>query len=245
MSNDTYSAAPEAAKKRSLDAKIKADIYDKIDMQDEEYLKILIHHASGGKKTVSSSAKGLQFFIVKGGAEGFLDSAYAGSDASRVVVGGGVTTSGAPGTLMIFDNNDLIAAFDKKGSLIGSALLQRPISITNPNIWTEDTANKVYDAWDGAPVSMYRNRNYDIAYYGLWINDKVGYYTRSKNWVRIDIHKQEATNGCIFIVDPATPPLSDKPRLNAFEPKFIKDIQRQIGANTKSNIGTMHMIKIE
>lgn len=245
MSNDTYSAAPEAAKKRSIDAKIKADIYDKIDMQDEEYLKILIHHSSGGKKTVSSSAKSLQFFIVKGGAEGFLDSAYAGSDASRVVVGGGVTTSGAPGTMMIFDNNDLIAAFDKKGKLIGSALLKRPISITNPNIWTEDTANKVYDAWDRSPVSLYRNRNYDIAYYGLWINDKVGYYTREVNWVRIDLHKQEATNGCIFIVDPATPPLSDKPRLNAFEPKFIKDIQRQIGANTKSNIGTMHMIKIE
>ena len=80
----------------------------------------------GGKKTVSSSAKGLQFFIVKGGAEGFLEAHYAGKDASRVVVGGAVTTDGKPGTTMIFDDNDLIAVFDKKGTLVSSALLRRP-----------------------------------------------------------------------------------------------------------------------
>jgi len=248
-----YSAAPEAAKKRLIDEKIKTDIYDNIDMHDELYLGILIHHSSQGKKTVSSSARGLQFFIVKGGGEGFLDASYGGRDASRVLVGGGVTTDGKPGTTMIFDDNDLIAVFDPKGKLISSALLRRPISIATPkkpHFWTEGTANKVYDAWDGSPVSMYRNRNFSIEYYGLWINDKLGYYTRKKGWVRIDIHKEEATNGCIFIKDSNTPPLSETPspsetiRLNAFEPQFIKDIQKKIGATIKWNIGTMHMIKM-
>ena len=243
-STGVYSAAPEAAAKRRLDEKIRTGIWDNIDMHDEEYLKTLIHESSQGKKTVSSSARGLQFFIVKGGAEGFLDSHYASKDASRIVKGGGITTSGKPGTMMIFDDNDLIAAFDRKGKLVSSALLSRPISITNPNIWTEGTANKVYEAWDGQPVSIYRNTNprFSIHYYGLWINDKLSYYM--KGWVRIDLHKKEATNGCIFIMDPDTPPMSEPTRLNAFEPRFIKDVQKAAGAKIKWNIGTMHMIAL-
>lgn len=242
-----YSTAPEAARKRRLDEQImggNAANAARIDMNRESYLKELIKLSSRGKKSVSDNARGLQFFIIQGGAEGFLDPSYDGTDASHVFLGGGFTTSGAPGTAMIFDDNDLIAAFDQKGDLISAALLRRPISITNPSIWTEGTANKVYEAWDGSPVSIYRNRNFGVVYYGLWINDKLGYYTRSKGWVRIDIHKEEATNGCIFIKDPDTPPLSETIRLNAFEPQFIKDIQKAVGAKTKQNIGTMHMIDI-
>ena len=243
-----YSAAPEAAKKEALDVEIMGGDYanpSMIDMKSEEYLKALIGLASKGKKSVKENARGLQFFIIKGGAEGFLDSSYRDQNASRIVRGGGVTTSGAPGTMMIFDDNDLIAAFDQKGKLVSSALLSRPISITNPNIWTEGTANKVYDAWDGQPVSIYRNETPGwIKYYGLWINDKLSYY--AKGWVRIDLHKQEATNGCIFILDPNTPPLDEDntARLNAFEPQFILDVQKQIGAKVKWGIGTMHMVHI-
>ena len=89
--------------------------------------------------------------------------------------------------------------------------------------------------------------DWEIHYYGLWINDKVGYYTRKKGKgsVKIDLHKKEATNGCIFIMDPNTPPMSDPVRLNEFEPQFIKDVQKAIGAKVKGNIGTMHMIKME
>jgi hypothetical protein len=242
-----YSAAPEAAEKRTIDAVIK-HIGGNIDMHDDLYLRNLIHLSSQRKKRVSSEARGLQFFIVKGGGEGFLDSDYAGKDASRIVRGGERTTSGAPGTMMIFDDNDLIAAFDQKGNLVSSALLRRPISIRtpdDPNKWTEGTANTVYDAWDGQPVSIYRNTNpdWEIHYYGLWINDKLNYY--NKGWVRIDLHKKEATNGCIFVMDPNTPPISDPIRLNQFEPQFIKDVQKAIGAKTKWNIGTMHMIKMD
>jgi hypothetical protein len=243
-----YSVAPEGTEKRIIDAAIERFV--DIDMHDAAYLRQLIGLSSLYKKTVSERASGLQFFIVKGGGEGFLDSLYAGKDASRIVRGGERTTSGAPGTMMIFDDNDLIAAFDQKGNLVSSALLRRPISIRtpdDPNKWTEGTANKVYDAWDGQPVSIYRNTNpdWDIHYYGLWINDKLGYYTRKKGWVRIDLHKKEATNGCIFIMDPNTPPMSEPARLNAFEPRFIKDVQKAIDAKTKSNIGTMHMIKMD
>ncbi len=249
-----YSTAPEAAKKRLIDERIMTGFQKIIDMHDAIYLEMLIYLSSQGKKTISVSARGLQFFIVKGGGEGFLGSSYGGRDASRVLIGGGVTTDGKPGTTMIFDDNDLIAVFDPKGKLISSALLRRPISIATPKkptFWTEGTANKVYDAWDGSPVSIYRNRNFGIEYYGLWINDKLGYYTRKTGWVRIDIHKEEATNGCIFIKDSNTPPLSETPslsetiRLNAFEPQFIKDIQKNIGAAIKWNIGTMHMIEMD
>ncbi len=52
-------------------------------------------------------------------------------------------------------------------------------------------------------------------------------------------------SGCIFIVDPDTPPLADPARLNLFEPKLIKDVQDHIGARTKSNIGTLHVIEIK
>jgi len=246
----TYSAAPEAAKKRALDMRIMDQDYkfgSLIDMKSESYLKMLIDLASDGKKSVKERARGLQFFIVKGGAEGFLDASYQDRDASRIPGGSAVTTDGKPGTTMIFDDNDLIAVFDTKGKLVSSALLSRPISIATPKkplFWTEPTANKVYDAWDGQPVSIYRNETPGwIKYYGLWINDKLSYY--ANGWVRIDLHKKEATNGCIFILDPNTPPHAETDRLNAFEPQFILDVQKKIGAKTKWGIGTMHMVKVQ
>jgi hypothetical protein len=192
---------------------------------------------------VSSGARGLQFFIIKGGGEGFLNPFYTGKDASRVPSGGGVTTSGQPGTAMVFDDNDLLAVFDQKGKLISSALLRRPLSITHPNIWTEHTANRVYNAWDGRHVSLYHNKNFDIAYYGLMVDDRLGLYRSGA--VRIDMHKEEATNGCIFIKDPMTPPYSDKAKLSAFEPQLIKDVQTAVRAKAKSNIGTMHVIEMK
>jgi len=219
---------------------------DKIDMNSEAYLKELIKLSSKGRAPVSTHAKGLQFFIVKGGAEGFLEESYKGRDASHQVEGGGVTTSGEPGTVMTFSYTDLIAAFDAHGNLVSSALLGRPLSIQNPNRWSEHAAQAVYDSWDGQPVSIYYSkRPHWVPYYGLWVDDRRGYY-RNKVY-QVDLHKEEATNGCIFILDPNTPPYSDKDNsaLNNFEPKFIKDVQKSIGANIKTHIGTMHMVDIE
>ena len=157
----TYSTATEGAAKRKIDEQIMGGDFSKralIDMRSEDYLKELINIASAGKSIVSDKAKGMQFFIVKGGAEGFLHPGYAGSDASRVVSGSGATTSGSTGIVMVFDNNDLIAAFGSRGKLVSSALLRRPLSISTPkkpHMWTEGTANKVYKAWNGGAVSLY------------------------------------------------------------------------------------------
>lgn len=238
----TYSKAAEAGTKAKVDTAILGGVPPGgLSLADEGYLKALIKHVSGGKVIVGG-ARRLQFFIVKGGGEGFLDAAYAGIDASRVTVGGGMTTSGAAGTEIVFDDNDLIVAFDKTGKLISAALLRRPLSIKHPSIWTEHTANKVYNAWDGQSVSLYRNTNFDIKYFGLMIDDKLGYYRTGK--VRIDLHKEEATNGCIFIRDPATPGLGEPNKLNTFEPEFIKKVQAALGAQRGYNIGTMRVFSI-
>lgn len=229
----TSAASLRAAAKSQVDRQIQAN-GGVVDADNESYLKALI---SRGKQTVSDRAAGIQFFIIRGGSGG----------PSRVVMGGGSTTAGQPGsgaTMMVFDESDLLAAFDAKGKLISSASLSRPLLIRNPDIWTEKTADKVYGAWNGRPVSIYYNKNFDVKYYGLTVDDSLGYYR--SGLVRIDLHKKEATNGCIFILDPSTPIYSeDHPEiLSAFEPKFIKDIQIAIGARTKPNIGIMHMVDL-
>jgi hypothetical protein len=252
MASHVYSKAPEADPKLRIDQSLMGGDFAnraRIDMDDEDYLKQLIYLATGGRRVVRTGVKGLQFFMIKGGGEGFLKPYYRGKDASRHMVGDGATTSNSSGGVtMIFDNNDLLAVFEGSGKLLGSALLKRPISIIDPsekdpNVWTEGTANQIYDAWDGRPVRLYRNKHYDIEYYGLMIWDKLGWY--AKRHVMVDLHKQEKTNGCIFIVDPDTPRLADPARLNLFEPQLIKDIQHHIGARTKDNIGTMQVIEIK
>jgi hypothetical protein len=239
-----YSKSADAAKKKKIDDDI-AKQKIPIDMHNEAYLKALIAASSKDKSKVSGNAKGLQFFIVRGGAEGFLGDFYDGKDASRMVTGDATTTSGGAGVSMVFDENDLLIAFDKHGKLIDTAQLQRPLSIKNaPVKWTEGTANKVYDAWDGQPVSVYKNNSFDVTYYGLAVDDKLGWYRSGK--VRVDMHKQEATNGCIFIVDNNTPEYNDKATdmLSQFEPEFIKKIQQAVGAKVGSDIGTMHMLDV-
>ncbi len=250
----TYSKAPEASTKRMIDMQIMGNDFAngyKIDMTSESYLKELIKRASSGKYSVFGESSGVQFFIVKGGGEGFLYPWLRDYNADRVIHADKPTTSGEVGYRSIFDYNDLMAAFDKTGTLISSALLERPVSIavpSDPTKWTEVTSSTVYDAWDGQWVSLYLNtylflKYNGIKYYGLRVDDSKGYYRN--NWARIDIHKQEQTNGCMFIVDPATPSLTNKTMLDEFEPQFIKNIQKAIGAKAKENIGKMHMITIK
>ena len=237
-----YSAAPEAKAKRDLDLKIIGGDFKRgheVNMDSEAYLKSLISLASGGKRSVGKS-KALQFLIIRGGAEGFLPADLSGVDASNVVMTG-ATTNGAPSTFR-FDNNDLLVVFDKSGSLVSSARLERPVFITK--MWSQQTANKVYDSWDNKEVFIYKNQSFDIPYLGLGVRD--GW---RKKHVVVDMHKQEATNGCIFIVDPNTPAIDDA-NLGAFEPKLITDILAKTGLNiakVKSSIelGIMRVIEIK
>jgi hypothetical protein len=229
-----YSRAPEAARKRDIDLRIISDDYarsSEISLKNPDYLKQLIVFASNGRQKVGTSAKKIQFFIVRGGGEGFLGQDMAKENAGRVRVAG-TTTDGKSSLSFRFDNNDLIAVFDAGGGLIGAALLQRPLSI--PGAWREKTANKVYDAWHNKGVSIYRNTNFDIPYLGLVVADGM----KKTAWV--DLHKQEATNGCIFIVDPATPGV-DQPTLHDFEPRLIVDILAAIGKKPADVKGTIHL----
>jgi hypothetical protein len=231
----TYSDAPQAAKKRAIDNKIGGAP----DIGNEGYLKALIKEASSSSVTVSSSAKGLQFFIVRGGGEGFLTAWYSGKDASNIIQLGSTTSKA--GVSMKLVDNDLLAVFAETGKLINAALLRRPRFVEHR--MGEAIADDTYAAWDGRPVSLYRNENFDVKYYGLSVDDSRGNYRGNK--IRIDMHKYEKTNGCILIVDGNTPSLDHIPVLNSFEPQIILDIQKVIGERTKQNIGTMHMIEIK
>jgi hypothetical protein len=89
-----------------------------IDYTDEAYLKALIKLASSNTVKVSDSTRSLQFVIIQGGAEGFLDPSLKDMDASRQITHWGVE-SAHPEKLgtMIFDCTNLLAVFDKRGGL--------------------------------------------------------------------------------------------------------------------------------
>lgn len=239
-----YSLAPEAARKRDIDLQIIGDNYRRsaeIRLDNEHYLKELVRLGSGGKQFVSDRARKIQFFIIRGGAEGFLSADMAKKNASNVVFPGS-TTAGKKSPEFRFDNNDLLAVFDPRGKLIRAALLQRPISISG-GIWTEKTANAIYNAWHNKDVSIYRNTSFDVPYLGLVVDDGM----KKKGWV--DLHKQEATNGCIFIVDPGTPEYGTS-ELNTFEPKLINEVLAAIGKRPDQvkgtiSLGIMHVVDIK
>ena len=226
-----YSTAPEAITKRAIDLKIIGNDYSRggeVRIDNEQYLKSLIEIGSGGKQKVGGAGakKKLQFFIIRGGGEGFLPDWLKGKDASNTDVPGS-TTSGASATFW-FDENDLLAVFDGTGKLINSARLRRPLFIPGDDPkkpkWRRKTAATVYNSWADKDVFIYRNTTPGwIPYLGLGVDDgmrgKVG---------TVDMHKEEATNGCIFIVDPTTPEMDDPDpnKLGKFEPKLIQDISR-------------------
>lgn len=217
-----YSLAPEAARKRDIDLQIIGDDYRRsgeISITNEKYLKELIRLGSNGKQLVSDRAKKIQFFIVRGGSEGFHGPSLGKVNANDYT-SGGETTDGKKGRTFRWDLNDLLVVFDPKGKLIRAAFLQRPISITGK--WRAETSTAVYNAWHDKAVSIYRNTNFGVPYLGLVVSDGM----KHKGWV--DMHKQEATNGCIFIVDSDTPEYGT-PELDTFEPKLIHEVLASIG----------------
>ena len=227
-----YSSAPEAKPKLAIDLKFIGNDYKRggeINIGNESYLKALIDTASKGKQKVGA-AKGLQFFIIRGGAEGFLPQDLRGMDASQVTATT-TDTRGVTSVNSVFDHNDMLAVFDNKGQLISSARLERPLVVTN--IWSKKTADKVYASWSNREVFVYKNENFSVPYLGLGVRD--GFRNRKPGTGRvvIDMHKQEYTNGCIFIVDRATPVLGDDAALGAFEPQLIKDVLKQVGIDIR------------
>jgi hypothetical protein len=244
-----YSAAPNAAAKFEIDRKILGGDFSKgelVDMDSEDYLKKLVGAAGG---TVKTRARGLQFFIIEGGGEGFLPERYKGVDASDEKRGDISGTNNAADRVMWLESNNLIVAFDAHGKLVSSAREVRPLEIKDPDpksSWSRGTSDAVFSAWDNRPVSVYRNKRWEINYFGLRVDDSRGFY---RTHPKVDMHKTEATNGCHFIVDGRddenTPSTSDPKALSAFEPKFIQDVMAAAGVkNKKDNIGTMHILTI-
>ena len=83
-----YSLAPEARRKRAIDLEIIGGDYTKsadVRIDNEDYLKKLIDIGSGGNQKVLSNARGMQFFIVRGGGEGFLPGALRMTNARKKV----------------------------------------------------------------------------------------------------------------------------------------------------------------
>jgi hypothetical protein len=148
-----------------------------------------------------------------------------------------------------FDENDLLAVFDTSGSLIGSARLRRPTYVEGKI--SRSTAAKVYDAWAGKRVFVYRNSAPGwIPYLGLALDD--GFRDGSANKgekVKIDLHNQEQTNGCIFIVAAKTPAVGTQD-LRTFEPALITKVLAAGGADEvklekgRANLGTMRVVTI-
>ena len=254
-----YSTAPEAARKRDIDLQIIGDDYSRsaeISLGSETYLKKLIELGSRGARTVSDKAKKIQFFIVRGGGEGFLGQQHlvpgdlSKADASRVTTDWPATGGRIGHT--VFDINDILAVFDPKGKLIGAALLERPLSVTG--MWSEATANAIYNKWDNKAVSVYRNAQFSVQYLGLVLDDgmkprKDDREKGRKHTGWIDMHKREDTNGCIFIEDPATPNVSESDTINKFEPKLIKDILAFIRKRPEDvkgwiSLGIMHVVDL-
>lgn len=229
-----YSLAPEAARKRDIDLQIIGDDYKRsreISITNEKYLKELIRLGSHGKQVVSDRAKKIQFFIVRGGAEGFHGEALSKVNAGDFT-SGGQTTDGKKSRTFRWDLNDLLIVFDPKGKLIRAAFLQRPISISGK--WRAETSTAIYNTWHDKGVSIYRNTNFGVPYLGLVVSDGM----KDKGWV--DMHKQEATNGCIFIVDNTTPEYG-KPELDAFEPKLIHEVLASIGKKAEDVKGMISL----
>jgi hypothetical protein len=253
-----YSKAPEAATKRRIDLQIIGNDYrrgSEVSLDNEAYLKRLVQLTSG--TPIGNSLDGLQFFNIRGGGEGFLPHSMLHRDASRRAYTS--STTGGTKETTVFDRNDLLVVFDTDGSLISAARLERPIIV--PRWLTESTANEVYDSWDGQVVFVYRNTYFDIPYLGLGVRDGFRYGTRTPSrWKKgmkgktvIDMHKREATNGCIFIVDKATPGFTeaDHKKLDRFEPQLIKDVLAATGHTLASigggevTLGVMHVIEIK
>jgi hypothetical protein len=244
-----YSLAPEARRKRAIDLEIIGGDYTRssdIRIDSEDYLKKLIAIASGN--AVSGKAKRMQFYVVRGGAEGMLPDDLRGINANSNETSW-TGTDGKPGRT-IFDENDLIAVFAPDGTLIGSARLRRPTLVSASAGVRGNTANRVLAAWDGKNVFVYPSHVEGwIPYLGLAVDD--GFRDGSANQGRhvyIDLHKQEQTNGCIFIVDPATPAVGTD-ELRTFEPALIKKIIAAKGLDPaklkgRVNLGTMKVVAV-
>jgi hypothetical protein len=182
MAELVYSKSKAGGIKRLTDLAImemKMINSDRIDLKKEDYLKQLIKLSSNKTVEVQTLTSGLQFFLILGGAEGFLTSGYKDLDASRIEAHG---AGGGTSTIAV-DDTCLLAVFDHLGKLVSSAVLRRPLVVKIPPVnWTDEDATAVVAAWDKSKVGMYHNQNFKVKYYGLWVDDSNTTTQVGKRW---------------------------------------------------------------
>ena len=109
-----YSKSDTGSWKRSLDAEIAKD-HVSIDFHSENYLKQLVRLCNDYQASVDTNAGSIQFYIIDGGAEGFLDDTYASRDAGKILE-------------QYIEGRSWVGS----GSLISSALPRRSIHVDLP-----------------------------------------------------------------------------------------------------------------
>jgi hypothetical protein len=260
-----YSAAPEAATKRRFDEAITLASGRpwKLVQLGEDYFKSLIEMASGGQIRVKSAAPELQFFIIRGGGEGFLPTNLPGGAPTASTNADDVLqdreTPGGVVKQMRMDFNDILIAFGRSGELVDSVPLMRPRFIPrSPGDLgiTAATAEGVYSSWDGRGVFVYRDTSFTnadgilIPYLGIAVDDP--YRLGHPVLCPVDIHKEEGTNGCILIwgdIWSDTAP-EDPIVLGMYEPRFTLRVLAAAGldpatiGHSRTSLGSMRMITI-
>jgi hypothetical protein len=150
----------------------------------------------------------LQFFLVRGGYEGFLSQHVKLVDANRVA------WESRSGTT---DINDALVVLDTNGNYVGA------FQFAVPNYYPR-TAQMVASDWNGRAVFSYYNKKY--SYFGLAVLDqgKLPRYDpkikKYRYW--IDIHHKFATAGCIEIAG------SSSPKESNFD-SFVAKITKRFG----------------
>jgi hypothetical protein len=217
-------------------------------MNAEDYLRLLIQRGSRGRLQVVSHARGLQFFIVRGGAEGFLSRDLTAGDPSHVEEQGG-----------LFNYEDLLAVFSAEGRLVGSSKLKRPLRLAPDPAhgfggWSQGRAEAVYRSWDGRDVGIYYNTNFVIqrnghsesdAYWGLKVDDPFR-ARKGEDRVVMDIHKLAYTLGCVMLDDPRYEEKRQESGFSqsAYEPPLIRAVLRETKGRPAERLGVLRVLDL-
>ncbi len=204
-----YSKAKEAGWKRRFDEEM-AGSGIQVAQTSGLYWRSLIGCLIGTRTCKESG--GIQFYLIRGGYEGFLTRSLMHVDANQVHWDGR-----KEGTT---DLNDALVILDTNGNCLGA------FQLAVPNYYPR-TARMVAGDWDGRAVFAYYNTNNNWNYYALAVLDrgklpkwdpKVGKYNY---W--IDIHHKGGTYGCIEVVRSAFPGASN---FDSFVARIIKKYGR-------------------
>jgi RHS repeat-associated protein len=196
-----YSGAFASERKEEIDKKL-AQQGITVDPTNPDYWKAFITQISDGKINVKTDAKSLQFFLISGGMEGFLQPQYSKNGDQTMFSVPADPAGSFDLDHLIFpransDANDALVIFDRSGKqLLGVFQLVFPNQVGENAGKTE----KVLSSWDNKIMGAYGNTHYEHPYRGLTVDPGADPYKKEgpgQWWV--DIHAMIGTNGCVEI----------------------------------------------